>query len=118
MTVALCLLTTLLLGGIGISQAQMLGQPANSYVAGSNWYCKSGYQKTGNKCVSIFAGKSIENGSTSSSSFSSSSPSLCAENGSCYGDISKNTGRQKTVPVRGYYRKDGTYVRGHYRSKK
>ena len=22
----------------------------------------------------------------------------------------------KTVPVRGYYRKDGTYVRGHYRS--
>lgn len=41
----------------------------------------------------------------------------CAENGSCYGDISKNTGRPKTVHVRGYYRKDGTYVRGHYRSK-
>jgi hypothetical protein len=41
---------------------------------------------------------------------------LCAENGSCYGDISPNTGRPKTVAVRGYYRKDGTYVRGHYRS--
>lgn len=41
----------------------------------------------------------------------------CAENGSCYGDISDLTGRPKTVPVRGYYRKDGTYVRGHYRSK-
>jgi hypothetical protein len=42
----------------------------------------------------------------------------CAENGSCYGDISKLTGRPKTVHVRGYYRKDGTYVRSHYRSKK
>lgn len=41
----------------------------------------------------------------------------CAENGSCYGDISATTGRPKTVAVRGYYRKDGTYVRGHYRSR-
>ena len=51
-------------------------------------------------------------------SYPSSGSSACAENGSCYGDISKNTGRSKTVRVRGYYRKDGTYVRGHYRSKK
>ena len=43
--------------------------------------------------------------------------SPCAENGSCYGDISELTGRPKTVPVQGYYRKDGTYVRGHYRSR-
>jgi hypothetical protein len=41
----------------------------------------------------------------------------CAENGSCYGDISEQTGRPKTVKVKGYYRKDGTYVRGHYRSR-
>ena len=41
----------------------------------------------------------------------------CAENGSCYGDISPVTLRPKTVHVRGYYRKDGTYVRGHYRSR-
>lgn len=41
----------------------------------------------------------------------------CAENGSCYGDISAATGRPKTTAVRGYYRRDGTYVRGHYRSK-
>jgi hypothetical protein len=41
----------------------------------------------------------------------------CAENGSCYGDISTLTGRPKTVHVGGYYRKDGTYVRGHYRSR-
>ena len=40
----------------------------------------------------------------------------CAENGSCYGDISSITGIPKTISVRGYYRKDGTYVRGHYRS--
>jgi hypothetical protein len=40
----------------------------------------------------------------------------CAENGSCYGDISDATGRPKTVHVDGYYRRDGTYVRGHYRS--
>jgi hypothetical protein len=40
----------------------------------------------------------------------------CAENGSCYGDVSAATGRAKTVSVRGYYRRDGTYVRGHYRS--
>lgn len=39
-----------------------------------------------------------------------------AENGSYYGQISVTTGRPKTVHVQGYYRKDGTYVRGHYRS--
>lgn len=41
----------------------------------------------------------------------------CAENGSCYGDISATTGRPRTVHVGGYYRRDGTYVRGHYRSR-
>jgi hypothetical protein len=40
----------------------------------------------------------------------------CEENGSCYGDKSELTQRPKTVDVPGYYRKDGTYVRGHYRS--
>jgi hypothetical protein len=40
---------------------------------------------------------------------------LCAENGSCYGDLNAN-GVPKTVHVNGYFRKDGTYVRGHYRS--
>jgi hypothetical protein len=40
----------------------------------------------------------------------------CAENGSCYGDTSAATGNPKTVHVNGYYRRDGTYVRGHYRS--
>ena len=40
----------------------------------------------------------------------------CAENGSCYGDVSTETGRPRTVAVEGYTRRDGTYVRGHYRS--
>lgn len=39
----------------------------------------------------------------------------CAENGSCYGDLSPATGKPKTVFVPGYVRKDGTYVRGHYK---
>ena len=43
------------------------------------------------------------------------SPAQVAENGSYYGELNKN-GVPKTVPVRGYYRKDGTYVRGYYRS--
>ena len=33
-----------------------------------------------------------------------------------YGEISATTGRPKTVHVKGYYRKDGTYVQPHYRS--
>lgn len=40
----------------------------------------------------------------------------CAENGSCYGDISNINGTPKTNHVNGYFRRDGTYVRGHYRS--
>jgi len=40
-----------------------------------------------------------------------------AENGSYYGQLSTNTGNLKTVYVNGYYRKNGTYVRSHYRSK-
>jgi hypothetical protein len=40
----------------------------------------------------------------------------CAENGSCYGDISDVTGLPKTNLVSGYFRSDGTYVRGYYRS--
>ena len=56
---------------------------------------------------------------TSAAPQAAASPAVkptCAENGSCYGDISTTTGRPKTVYVSGYYRKDGTYVRSHYRS--
>jgi hypothetical protein len=41
-----------------------------------------------------------------------------AENGSYCGEISKRTNRPKNIYVQGYYRKDGKYVRGHYKSKR
>jgi hypothetical protein len=59
------------------------------------------------------ASSSVQPAASSSSTTSISLP--CAENGSCYGDPNAN-GVPKTVHVNGYYRKDGTYVRGHYRS--
>jgi hypothetical protein len=40
-----------------------------------------------------------------------------AENGDIYGIDNDGDGRAETVFVRGYYRKDGTYVRSHYRAK-
>jgi hypothetical protein len=40
-----------------------------------------------------------------------------AENGDVYGADNDGDGRVETVFVRGYYRKDGTYVRSHYRAK-
>ena len=55
---------------INIANAQMPGQPANSYVSGSNWYCNTGYQKSGNSCVSIFA--SFPNGQPANSYVSGS----------------------------------------------
>lgn len=70
----------------------------------------SAWSRPGGKAPACYAGEGIP-----------LSPQLykpaCAESGSCYGDISVATGRPKTVYVGGYYRKDGTYVRGYYRSK-
>jgi hypothetical protein len=40
----------------------------------------------------------------------------CSESGSCYGEISPDTGRPKRVYVPGYYKSNGKYVRGYYRS--
>jgi hypothetical protein len=50
--------------------------------------------------------------------FEISKNTFCAENGSCLGDISMITGNPKTIFITGYVRKDGTYVRSHYRSKR
>ena len=49
----------------------MGGQPANSWVSGSKWYCNEGYKKSGNQCVSIFAdmgGQSNNNNSNQKNS--------------------------------------------------
>jgi len=49
------------------------------------------------------------------SSATASWPAGVAENGSYYGEPNQN-GVPKTVHVNGYFRSDGTYVRGYYRS--
>ena len=56
---------------INIANAQMPGQPANSYVSGSNWYCNTGYEKSGNSCVNIFdkTNKSIQTENTTPNTF-------------------------------------------------
>jgi hypothetical protein len=46
----------------------------------------------------------------------SSDPAV-AENGDIRGADNDGDGRAEPVHVRGYYRKDGTYVRGHYRAR-
>ena len=45
-------------------------------------------------------------------------PPRCAENGSCYGDLSYRTNLPKHDYVPAYHRKDGTRVRGHYKSQR
>jgi hypothetical protein len=111
----------LFLGGLLFSLGTLVGhaqtnQPANSWVNGAQWYCNSGYKKAGDRCISIFAKEGV--GDSGNDLPSKHLPSgNCAENGSCYGDVSPLTGRPKTVHVQGYFRRDGTYVRGHYRSR-
>lgn len=56
-------------------------------------------------------------GSSGAYTSSTAGHPACAENGSCYGDISSATGLPKTVYVPGYYKSNGTYVHGYYRSK-
>ena len=43
-----------MLGTSGVSHSQVAGQPANSYVSGTNWFCNNGFKKSGKECVSIF----------------------------------------------------------------
>jgi hypothetical protein len=62
------------------------------------------------------SGSSEQQVQTSPSAPSTAINPVVAENGSYKGEISEATGRPKDVYVNGYYRKDGTYVRGHYRS--
>ena len=108
--------------------AAMGKKPEHSYALGSNWYCDSGFQKSGNQCVSIFAGVCTDRtapavqhepvGATQVPPRSASAPitPACSESGSCYGDISTITGLPKTNYVSGYTKRDGTVVRGYYRS--
>jgi hypothetical protein len=45
-------------------------------------------------------------------------PPPVAENGSYKGEPSARTGKSKNTYVKGYSRRDGTHVQGHYKSKK
>jgi len=73
---------------------------------------------TGTIAPFVFPNTSLVGSGSSPTTSPTKPPAIgCAENGSCFGDISEATGKAKTVAVKGYYRKDGTYVRGHYRSK-
>ena len=84
-----------------------LNSLANVYKSSSGYYGFSSSYRT-SSLLNSYKYKNY-------SSYKYNLPSF-AENGSYYGQISENTGRPKTVSVRGYYRKDGTYVRSHYRS--
>lgn len=79
-----------------------------------------GYQ-IGNTSFVVYAAllpsaSSVGNNHNGAQSRSSSYVPSVAENGSYYGELSEATGAPKTVHVGGYYRSDGAYVRGHYRS--
>jgi hypothetical protein len=82
--------------------------PSVSETDYQNWYKKDNQQ--------IYENKTSTTSSNPPKNKTYNSPS-CAENGSCYGEMSSVNGLPKTTHVQGYYRKDGTYVRGHYRSK-
>lgn len=77
----------------------------------SNFYEASKLEKQNASSFKPITNSALQNTkppSTSSATHSGSS--------SGYREISKKTGRAKTVHVRGYHRKDGTYVKPHYRS--
>jgi molybdate-binding protein len=82
------------------------GRPKTVYVNGytrqDGTYVKSHFR-------SLPSHQSVSNQPTLQTS------AFVAENGSYYGQPNQY-GVPKTVHVNGYYRKDGTYVRGHYRS--
>lgn len=59
--------------------------------------------------------QSVETPSQYAPAWAPSSTSFVAENGSYRGELNTSF-VPKTVYVRGYYRRDGTYVRGHYRA--
>jgi hypothetical protein len=80
--------------------------------------CKQGSSNCNQSLLSNAEKQAIQYDSNKANNNSTSYSAACAENGSCYGDISDVNGLPKTNLVNGYTRKDGTYVRGYYRSRK
>jgi len=96
-------------GQLGVSLPQAESEPVNRDYRRVITYGRSHYRS--------LPGSSADIRGPPRSPSKFGAPFNVAENGSYYGETSKATGRPKTVHVQGYYRKDGTYVRGHYRSK-
>lgn len=76
----------------------------------------SAYSRPGGKSPTCYVGDRGAASTPLQSPKAKPSKPACSESGSCFGDVSTATGRPKTVYVPGYYRKNGTYVRGYYRS--
>jgi hypothetical protein len=85
---------------------------------------KSSSSKVSNSGVYVYRIKSSSNVNTNTNQvlsntkpeISSTSPNV-AENGDVKNIDNDRDGRIEPVHVKGYYRKNGTYVRGHYRAK-
>jgi len=91
------------------------GLQAQSADASTNlWACREGYDSLCKE--ELLSAQELASVTQQRNQRTEAAEVACAENGSCYGDISSETGRPKTVYVRGYTRRDGTYVRGQYRS--
>jgi hypothetical protein len=95
----------------GSAQAQGDGSLKN-YSA-----CSHGYTSCDSSLLTSQQQVQVRQSATSPSRSSASGVNGAggAENGSYYGEPNAN-GVPKTVHVNGYYRSNGTYVRGHYRS--
>jgi hypothetical protein len=98
-------------------QCRQLASVTNGHYYGSTLLCDNGYRSEGGQCQALAnTTTSVQEKTLRLTDKKTETGPTCAENGTCYGDISNITGRPKTVDVQGYYRKDGTYVRGHYRA--
>lgn len=112
---------------VGMTQAEVrarTGKPAYRAVSGSReiWgYARGEVQFASGRVASCPTFTSLEDYRAPSArpapAAEAASTHPVAENGSYYGQPSTLTGAPRTVFVRGYYRRDGTYVRSHYRSR-
>ncbi|MFK8011417.1 MAG: hypothetical protein AB8B80_05215 [Marinicellaceae bacterium] len=90
--------------------------------SGRIFFGNANFQSNGSSDGNNYSSDSISpNGSvtfiyTPNDNYSPSNSGACKSEG-YYGEISCLTGRPKTISVSGYYRKNGTYVKHHYRSR-
>ena len=108
------------LNGYGYCDHSLLGPDDAARVANAEKQrnlsvCLNGYGYCDHSLLGPDDAARVANAESRSVAPSSTGVPGVAENGSYYGQLNAK-GVPKTVHVDGYYRKDGTYVRGHYRS--